>query len=303
MGEDPALGKNLSRSRTFLDPTVELPGLLLLLVGAAVARSLDQDEPLWHMVAESCSDVLRRAWFNSNDYPLDELRAAVREACNTLAIRNQLDLPQGKHRYWRTVQLQFGFSAKVSAGRLPYWLAGYSVPETIKALLSNDDLNRSKDFQVLWAFLSTWNRDQTNSDVESRVSPIRGIPAKRMDSSRKASQPAGSQVSSRRRDSRMKSPLVPFLEYHGSGLESFKSVWPPSFLHEVLASPAPVLTLYVEGMGMVRLVRDEHGGRTPKTDSFQHPPLKSSISRAGSVGQRTRRSTLSRALQLLARRL
>ena len=148
--------------------TAEIPhlnsraaGLLLLLVGAAVARSLERDDPLWHMVAASCSDDLRRAWFsNGNDYPANEIRDAVDDACSALAIRNQLDL-QGKHRYWRTVQLQFGFSAKVGAARLPYWLAGYCVPETIKALLSDDDLNRSTCFRSLWKSLSTLNRDQT----------------------------------------------------------------------------------------------------------------------------------------------
>lgn len=254
-------------------PNSRAAGLLLLLVGAAVARSLDRDEPLWHMVAESCSDVLRRAWFNSNDYPIDELRAAVREACNTLAIRNQLDLPQGKHRYWRTVQLQFGFSAKVSAGRLPYWLAGYSVPEAIKALLSNDDLNRSKNFQVLWSFLATWNRDQTNSDVESRVISNPWYPREAHGLIKKglaASRESGILAAPRLED---EEPISSILGVPRFRAGKFQIGLASALPHEVLASPAPVLTLYVERMGIVRLVRDEHGGRTIENGQLSAPAV------------------------------
>lgn len=236
-------------------------GLLLLLTGAAVARSLDRDEPLWQMVAESCSDDLRYEWFNRNNYPVDEIRASVREVCAALSLRNQLDLPRGTHRYWRTVQLQFGFSAKVGAGRLPYWLAGYSVPETIKALLSDDDLNRSTEFQKLWSSLTIWNRDRNNPEVENCVLSNPWYPREAHELIKiglAASRDAGVAAASRLEDEAAVSSILGVPRFRNGRFQIGLATILP---HEVLVSPAPVLTLYVEGMGMARLVRDEQGGR------------------------------------------
>ncbi len=113
---------------------------MLLVISSAVARSLEKDEALWHSVADSCSPALQRALFGNTDYPVGETRDALSEACQTLGLRHQLNLP-GKHRYWRTVLLQFGFNAKAGATRLPFWLAGYNVPDTVKALLAEGGVN------------------------------------------------------------------------------------------------------------------------------------------------------------------
>jgi len=75
-------------------PNSRAAGLLLLLIGTAVARSLDKDEPLWQMVADSCSDELRGALFAHTDYPVGEARDALNEACRSLGLRHQLDLPE-----------------------------------------------------------------------------------------------------------------------------------------------------------------------------------------------------------------
>ena len=237
-------------------------GLLLLLVGAAVARSLDRDEPLWHMVATSCSDDLRRAWFsNGNDYPANEIRDAVDDACSALAIRNQLDL-QGKHRYWRTVQLQFGFSAKVGAARLPYWLAGYGVPESVKALLSDDDLNRSTGFRSLWKSLSTWNRDQTNVQAERALLASLWYPREDhglIKTGLLASRDSAVSTTSRRDYEEAINSVLGVPRFRAG---QFQVGLAPVLPREVLEAPQPVLTLYVEGMGMTKLVRDERGGRT-----------------------------------------
>ena len=110
---------------------------------------------------------LRNALFGHTDYPVGEARDAFSDACESLGLRHQLDLP-GKHRYWRTVQLQFGFSAKVGASRLPYWLAGYGVPEAVKSLLSEGDSNGSQSFRHLWGHLKIWSRrlDETTAQEE-----------------------------------------------------------------------------------------------------------------------------------------
>lgn len=259
--------------------TAEIPhlnsraaGLLLLLVSAAVARSLERDEPLWHMVATSCSDDLRRAWFsNGNDYPASEIRDAVDDACRALAIRNQLDL-QGKHRYWRTVQLQFGFSAKVGAARLPYWLAGYGVPETIKALLSDDDLNHSTEFRSLWKSLSTWNRDQSNAQAEGALLSNLWYPREDHElikAGLMASRDSAVSTTSRRDDEEAINSVLGVPRFRAG---AFQVGLAPVLPREVLEAPQPVLTLYVEDMGMTKLVRDKQGGRTLDGDTLSAQP-------------------------------
>jgi hypothetical protein len=113
-------------------------GVMLLALSSAVARSLEKDEALWSSVADACSPPLRREIFGTNDYPVGESRNSLSEACHHLGLRNQLNLP-GKHRYWRTVLLQFGFSAKVGMERLPFWLTGYGlrVGQTARSAFKN----------------------------------------------------------------------------------------------------------------------------------------------------------------------
>lgn len=83
-------------------------GTLLLLIGAAVSRSLEKDEPLWQMVTNACSDELRAALFGSNDYPVGDARDAFSDACESLGLRNQLDLP-GRQQFFRHTYLLAAF--------------------------------------------------------------------------------------------------------------------------------------------------------------------------------------------------
>lgn len=245
-------------------------GLLLLMISSAVARSLDREEPLWQMVAESCSQPLRQAWFNSNDYPVDELRGAVHEVCNALALRNQLDLP-GKHRYWRTVQLQFGFSARVAAARLPYWLAGYSVPETIKALLSEDDLNCSDQFRTLWSSLGTWHRDQSNRDAENKILLNPWYPREAHTLIKEglvATRDTGLSELPRAEDEEAVSSILGGSRFRvGEFQIGLGSILP----YDISSSRAPVLSLYIEGMGIGRLVRDDQGRQRLEDGYFSAP--------------------------------
>ena len=239
-------------------PNSTTAGLLLLLIGAAVARSLDLDQPLWHKVAESCSQPLRESWFSSNDYPIDELRGSIRGVCNSLGLRNQLDL-RDKHRYWRTVQLQFGFSAKVAAARLPFWLAGYSVPETIKSLLSEDDLNHSTKFCALWASLNAWNNDQSNHHAENELRSNSWYPTEAHDLIKQglaAGRDTALSTFSRLKDEEAISSVLSVPRFRNEEFQiGLASILP----NEISRSSAPVLTLYVEGFSLSHLVRDEQG--------------------------------------------
>ena len=235
-----------------------LAGLLLLLIGSAVARSLDKDEPLWHKVAESCSQPLRQCWFSSNDYPIGELRGSIREVCGHLGIRNQLDL-RDKHRYWRTIQLQFGFSAKVAAARLPFWLAGYSVPETIRALLSDDDPNRSTQFCALWSSLTAWNNDQSNRPAETELLSNIWYPREAhtlIKDGLAAGRDTALSSFSRLEDEEAISSVFGVPRFRNGEFQIGLASILPS---EISRSSAPVLTLYVEGIGLSHLARDDQG--------------------------------------------
>lgn len=141
-------------------------GIMMLAVAAAVARTLDE-EGLWSSVAGACSPFLRDRWFGNTDYLLNDCRVSLADACYELGIRQQLGM-RGKHHYWRTVMLQFGFSAKAATRQLPTWLNGYNVPEVITTLLGTDE-NASTKFQEMWSLLERWSDNAANESIEQRL--------------------------------------------------------------------------------------------------------------------------------------
>jgi hypothetical protein len=235
-------------------------GVMLLAVSTAVARSLEKDEALWHSVADACSPALQRELFGNSDYPVGEARDALSEACHTLGLRHQLNLP-GKHRFWRTVLLQFGFSAKVGAARLPFWLAGYNVPDTIRALLTEGDENSSHYFQELWRELERWNRRSGEVGLEERLHKNPWYPAESHDALRESF--------TADRDPALYLPLR--AEDEDANPSIFGSprlrdtVWNLTLSNhlpvEIANAPGAVLRLYVEGIGWRKLVRDGDGRR------------------------------------------
>lgn len=241
-------------------PNSRTAGLLLLLIGAAVARSLDKDEPLWQMVADACSDDLRATLFGHNDYPVGEARDALSDACESLGLRHQLDLP-GKHRYWRTVQLQFGFSAKVGAARLSFWLAGYGVPETVKTLLAEGDPNSSQSFRQLWACLKVWSRhphEMANHD-ELRCNPWYPAEAHELiKTGLAATRDQVEHASFRIEEEDAVSPLFGPSRFRDGFFQVGLSNSLPKEIEHV---PAAVLRVYMEGIGWSRLIRNEEGSR------------------------------------------
>lgn len=143
-------------------------GILLLVVGTAVARTQENDV-LWAPVAANCSFHLKQAWFGCREYPSSECRISLRDACQILGLRNQLHL-RGKMHYWRTIMLQFGFNPQVAQRQLPIWLNGYVVPETIRTLLDPGDENCSESFHRFWAALDKIAQGSTSAEVEAVIS-------------------------------------------------------------------------------------------------------------------------------------
>jgi hypothetical protein len=212
------------------------------------------------MVADACSDDLRAALFGHSDYPVGEAREALFDACESLGLRHQLDLP-GKHRYWRTVQLQFGFSAKVSASRLAFWLAGYGVPEAVKTLLDEGNPNGSQSFRQLWTHLKSWSRrtHETATFDELRNNPW--YPAEAHELIRTglaASRDQAERTSFRIEDEDAVSSLFGNSRFRDGVFQVGLSNSLPKEIERV---PAAVLRVYMKGIGWSRLIRNEEGSR------------------------------------------
>ena len=138
-------------------PQTVVGALLFLALSAAVARTQDGNEALWAAVSKRMNPHLHRSYFGTVDYPIDVTRRGLQDVCERSRLRHQIDMP-GKHRYWRTVMLQIGFTPKGAAARLHYWLLGYGVPESIATLLEEDDENGSSRFRDLWWGLQRWQQ-------------------------------------------------------------------------------------------------------------------------------------------------
>jgi len=150
------------------DPETLVGSVMFLALSAAVARTLEGNESLWAAVADQISPALRRSYFGSSTYPSDTTRRCIRQACERLHLRHQTDMP-GKHRYWRTVMLQIGFAPKSAAERLPIWLLGYSLPESVATLLQTDDANGSTRFRALWHRLQQWQRGEGSEQLRGEL--------------------------------------------------------------------------------------------------------------------------------------
>lgn len=243
-------------------------GIVLLAVGAAVSRTLDMEDPLWERVAAACSPSLRSSLFRVGLYPVQEARDSLADTCLSLGLRHQLDLP-GKHRYWRTVQLQVGFSGKAGAARLWAWLAGFSMPETFKALLGETGGNGSTEFKRLWWLMHRWSANLESSDLEEELLRNPWYPIESHDAikagisaGRRFAVPGAGPI-----EEANASTLLSTARFKGGEFEIRLSDFLPG---EVLGSTSAALRLHVEGLGRVlRLTRKEDGSRGLEGENFR----------------------------------
>jgi hypothetical protein len=235
-------------------------GIVLLVVGSAVSRTLDMEDPLWERVADACSPALRASLFRNGTYPIQEARDSLGNTCLSLGLRHQLDLP-GKHRFWRTVQLQVGFSGKAGAARIWAWLAGFSVPETIKTLLEETGHNGSDSFKRLWWLLHKWSANLKDTDIEEELlgNPWYSYEAHdeikaSLSGNRQFTLPGVGMF-----DGNPVAALLRTAKFKNGEFEISLSHSVPS---EVGTSTANTLRVYVEGFsGGLRLIRKEDGSR------------------------------------------
>jgi hypothetical protein len=143
-------------------------GLMLIAFASEAARRDATDGSLWPSVRRDSSGGPRfsqgadKALFNSNDYPVDEFRKAVRLAVKVFGLRHAFDEAKGKHRYYLTIFLQFGFSREDAHRRLALWLAGHPSQEAIRNL--REGRQKSTSFRLFWNRLRLGNSRWISQD-------------------------------------------------------------------------------------------------------------------------------------------
>jgi hypothetical protein len=236
-------------------PNSWLGGMILLLAGAAIAQGLEADEPLWQAVADVLSPPLRLTLFGFGNYPLAEARESLAETVRSLQLREQLNLP-GTHRWWRTVQLQVGFSGNAAAARLSSWLAGQGIPQTIMTLLSESEENGSESFRALWNDLRRWRNHLEDVELEKRILQNSWYPAashKRVKEGLARSR--GIEIGA---DSEPIATMVGSIRIKDGAFEIESSTYLPP---EIANSTAKTLQLHIEGKkGLYKFVRNPQTG-------------------------------------------
>ena len=255
-------------------PNSRLGGMILLLAGAAISHNLEADEPLWQAVADVLSPQLRMALFGTGGYPNLESRNSLAEAAKSLGLREQLDLP-GTHRYWRTVQLQVGFSGNAAAARLSSWLAGQGIPQTIFALLSDSDENGSEAFRALWKDLRQWRHHLEDLDLEKRILRNPWYPAASHKQIKEGlARGRGIEIGP---EGEPIATMIGGIRIRNGSFEIETSTYLPP---EIATASAKTLQLHIEGKkGLYKLVRNPEGERIiedgpvrmPVRDALEQP--------------------------------
>ena len=144
----------------------EMCGGLLLICASEICRDECNEDAVWPTVTSTME--ANRGSFSTlfvAGQPTSVFKSAVAAGARHLELRNLIDR-YGTQEYFDTLKLQFGFTIKGGARRLPDWLDGLGVPVAVRILLGWEpeygDL-RSTSFESLW---------RTLSDVRRRRIPV-----------------------------------------------------------------------------------------------------------------------------------
>lgn len=123
-------------------------GLLCMGLFAEVGRRHASDGWLWgRVVARVFPDGPPEALF-VNGQPSHLLKEALETASRSAGLRHVFGV-EGVQNWFRSVHLQFGFTASGFKQRLPEWLSGQVSPVGVQTLRGSRDL-RSRTFCELW---------------------------------------------------------------------------------------------------------------------------------------------------------
>lgn len=147
-------------------------GLLFLFLASEVGRRDATEGHLWKFICKILGQTPRfgervEALLFVQGQPTYELKQAIAQAASTFNLRNVFGI-SGLMTWFDTVFLQFGFTQRGLADRLPFWLAGYGTTQAISSLLSGE--RHSPTFAALWHSLQEVRRGNiTAAQFQQRV--------------------------------------------------------------------------------------------------------------------------------------
>ena len=122
-------------------------GLLLLLFASETARRFASEGAIWAYVSRRFLGTAKLQLF-VNGQPTDQHKLAVQHAVRRYRLRNVFE--ESEKAWMITAYLQFGFSSKSIRSRLPSWIAGLALPESVQHLMGP---RGSDSFKHLWIAL------------------------------------------------------------------------------------------------------------------------------------------------------
>jgi hypothetical protein len=150
----------------------EMFGALLLILASEVCRENSNEDSVWPAVTSVVQPDKR---FLSplfvGGQPTTACKMALAAGAGRLKLRNLIDR-YGAQEYFDTLKLQFGFTRRGAARRLPEWLDGLGLPIAVRVLtgveLEFGDL-RSSSFNVLWKALDDFRRSRISVEEISAL--------------------------------------------------------------------------------------------------------------------------------------
>ncbi len=139
-------GRNLTYAEAF--------GCMFLLLASESARREASEGRVWSVVYHQFPESIRRILFQQGQ-PRESLKDAMEASARKMNLRHVYG-QEGTQEYYIGVYLQFGFTRKGIA-RLPHWLAGQGMPESVQYL--TDGSIRSKSFVELWDALKNFRKN------------------------------------------------------------------------------------------------------------------------------------------------
>ncbi len=149
-------GINLTYSESF--------GCLFLLLASETARRESTEGRVWADIRKPYPRLVENALFVQGQ-PRDILKDSMESAARKLRLRNVYG-QAGTQEYYLTVYLQFGFTRRGFASRLPEWLAGQGTTESVQRLLGiGGDPLASGSFVELWDALRNYRKNNITETV------------------------------------------------------------------------------------------------------------------------------------------
>ena len=150
-------GRNLTYAEAF--------GCMFLLLASESARREASEGRVWSAVHRQFTGSAGRFLFLQGQ-PREPLKDAMEASARKMNLRHVYG-QEGTQEYYIGVYLQFGFTRKGMA-RLPHWLAGQGMPESVQYLTGGSI--RSVSFVELWDVLKNFRKNNiTESNARAAL--------------------------------------------------------------------------------------------------------------------------------------